>query len=105
MFLRVVGLLFVWCLRGGGGEHRKKGVLAKNWAINKLICFHSKTVLLVLLLHTKENYCDAFLSSTDWSEDKCAAKSFLSWKILYHQVIQKLDQYINEKDQEKKYNL
>ena len=26
----------------------KKGVLAKKWTINKIICFHSKTVLLVL---------------------------------------------------------
>ena len=29
-------------------KHAKKGVLAKKWAINKIICFHSKIVLLVL---------------------------------------------------------
>ena len=40
-----------FCFFGGGErEHAKKGVLAKKWIITKIICFHSKTVLLVLTL-------------------------------------------------------
>ena len=41
----VVGMVF-----GGGGEGicGKGSVLAKKWAINKIVCCHSKTVLLVL---------------------------------------------------------
>ena len=46
-FLSVIGLFWygVW---GGRGGHAKKGVIIKKGTINKIICFHSKTFLLVL---------------------------------------------------------
>ena len=37
-------------LRGVEVEHAKKGVIAKKEAMNKNICFHSKTVLLVIFI-------------------------------------------------------
>ena len=42
LFLRVIVLLLVWCFFWGGGRGNMRKV-----AINQIICFHSKTVLLV----------------------------------------------------------
>ena len=40
-------------------EHAKKGVLAKKLAINKIICFHSKKVLLVWFNFVIKSLCFA----------------------------------------------
>ena len=48
----VVGMVF-----GGGGM----GMLGKKWARNKIICFHSKTVLLVFKMVLKNSMTFEFI--------------------------------------------